>query len=50
MADYRGAASEAKRAMVLIRKREKEKEEMEMKKQRITDVSFSSQRLSQQIL
>ena len=40
MADYRGAASEAKRAMVLIRKREKEKEEMEMKKQKITDVRF----------
>ena len=39
MADYRGAASEAKRAMVLMRKREKEKEEMEMKRQKITDVS-----------
>ena len=47
MADYRGAASEAKRAMVLFRKREKEKEEIEMKKQKTTDVSFSSHKLSQ---
>lgn len=38
MAQYKGAASEAGRAMHLMKKREKQREQMEQMKQRIAEV------------
>lgn len=37
MAQYKGAAKEASRAMNLMKKRQKEQEELEMKKKKIED-------------
>lgn len=42
MAQYKGAASEAGRAMHLMKKREKQREQMEQMKQRIAEVGPSS--------
>lgn len=42
MAQYKGAASEAGRAMQLMKKREKEREQLEQLKQRIAEVSMST--------
>lgn len=39
MAQYKGAASEAGRAMQLMKKREKEREQLEQLKQKIAEVS-----------
>lgn len=39
MAQYKGAASEAGRAMQLMKKREKEREHLEQLKQKIAEVS-----------
>lgn len=38
MAQYKGAASEAGRAMQLMKKREKEREQLEQLKQKIAEV------------
>lgn len=46
MAQYKGAASEAGRAMHLMKKREKQREQMEQMKQRIAEVRAGSGRLS----
>lgn len=40
MAQYKGAASEAGRAMQLMKKREKEREQLEQLKQKIAEVSL----------
>lgn len=42
MAQYKGAASEAGRAMHLMKKREKQREQMEQMKQRIAEVRAGS--------
>ena len=43
MAQYKGAASEAGRAMQLMKKREKEREQLEQLKQKIAEVNFLPQ-------
>lgn len=40
MAQYKGAASEAGRAMQLMKKREKEREQLEQLKQKIAEVTL----------
>lgn len=45
MAQYKGAASEAGRAMHLMKKREKQREQMEQMKQRIAEVRAGPGRL-----
>lgn len=42
MAQYKGAASEAGRAMQLMKKREKEREQLEQMKQKIAEVREGS--------
>ena len=44
MAQYKGAASEAGRAMQLRKKREKEREQLEQLKLRIAEVAMSTLR------
>lgn len=45
MAQYKGAASEAGRAMQLMKKREKEREQLEQLKQKIAEVCHHLSRI-----
>lgn len=49
MAQYKGAASEAGRAMQLMKKREKEREQLEQLKQKIAEVCNFYPKLSHRI-